>query len=33
MFVIKKKPAEGLSKPELWSPEFNNFVRRCLTVD
>lgn len=33
MFVIKKKPAEGLSKPELWSPEFNNFVRRCLTID
>ena len=19
--------------PEKWSPEFNNFVKRCLTVD
>lgn len=33
MFVIKKKPAEGPTKPELWSTEFNNFIRKCLTVD
>ena len=33
MFVIKKSPAQGLTNPDKWSPEFNNFVRRCLTID
>lgn len=33
MFVIQKKPAQGLTIPEKWSPEFNNFVKRCLTLD
>jgi serine/threonine kinase 4 len=31
MFAIQKNPPRGLSKPELHSPEFNRFVRRCLT--
>eukprot|EP00742_Colponemidia_sp_Colp-10_P001119 GILJ01001209.1.p1 GENE.GILJ01001209.1~~GILJ01001209.1.p1 ORF type:complete len:451 (-),score=53.86 GILJ01001209.1:189-1541(-) len=33
MFVIQKKPANSLTQPERWSPEFNAFVSRCLTVD
>ena len=33
MFVIQKKPAQGLTQPDKWSPEFNGFVRRCLTLD
>ena len=33
MFVIQKNPAQGLTQPEKWSPEFNNFIKRCLTVD
>lgn len=33
MFVIKQKPATGLTDPTRWSPEFNRFVSRCLTVD
>ncbi len=33
MFVIQRKPAQGLTIPEKWSTEFNNFVKRCLTLD
>lgn len=33
MFVIKKSPAQNLTNPDRWSPEFNNFVRKCLTID
>jgi serine/threonine kinase 4 len=33
MFVIQRKPAQGLTIPEKWSPEFNNFIKRCLTLD
>jgi serine/threonine kinase 4 len=33
LFAIKNKPPNSLSKPELWSQEFNNFVGKCLTVD
>ena len=33
MFVIKNKPCQGLTHEEQWSPEFNNFVRKCLTLD
>ena len=31
--VIVQKPPKGLSFPEKWSPEFNDFVSKCLTVD
>ena len=33
MFAIKSNPPQGLSDPSIWSPDFNNFVRRCLTYD
>jgi serine/threonine kinase 4 len=33
MFLIKEKPPRGLTKPDKWSPEFNNFIQRCLIVD
>jgi serine/threonine protein kinase len=33
MFVIKNNPPHGLTKPDLWSADFNAFVNRCLTVD
>jgi serine/threonine kinase 4 len=33
MFVIRKKPAQELTQPEKWSMEFQNFVKKCLTVD
>lgn len=33
MFLIPKKPPQGLSEPSKWSVEFNNFVNRCLTID
>lgn len=33
MFVIKSNPPKGLTNPDKWSTEFNNFVKRCLTVD
>ena len=33
MFVIKSNPPEGLTQPEKWSVEFNNFVKKCLTID
>ena len=33
MFVIKNNPPTGLTNPEQWSSEFNNFVSKCLTVD
>ena len=33
MFAIKNNPPQGLTDPEKWSPEFNAFVSRCLTVD
>jgi serine/threonine kinase 4 len=33
MFVIQKKPAQSLTQPDRWSPDFNNFVKRCLTLD
>lgn len=33
MFLIPKKPPQGLSEPTKWSKEFNNFVNRCLTID
>ncbi len=33
MFVIANKPAQGLSDPKQWSPEFNSFVSLCLKID
>ena len=33
MFIIPRQPPKGLSQPEKWSQEFNNFVSRCLIVD
>ena len=33
MFVIQKKPAQGMTNPDKWSPEFNRFVQKCLTID
>ena len=33
MFVIQKNPARGLTEPHKWSNEFNDFVRKCLTID
>ena len=33
MQIIKSKPAKGLTDPSKWSDMFNDFVKRCLTVD
>jgi len=33
MFVIKRSPAQSLTNPDKWSPEFNNFIKKCLTID
>ncbi|CAD8162029.1 unnamed protein product [Paramecium octaurelia] len=33
MFAIKNNPPIGLTKPELWSKEFNQFVKACLKVE
>lgn len=33
MFAIKNSPPQNLSDPKKWSIEFNNFVRKCLTLD
>ena len=36
-FLVMKKiissPPKGLTKPNQWSKEFNDFVRKCLTFD
>ena len=33
LIKIKKYPPKGLTKPEKWSNEFNDFVSKCLNVD
>eukprot|EP01066_Platyproteum_vivax_P012161 Platyproteum_vivax@DN5525_c0_g1_i1.p1 len=33
MFHIVRTPADGLSKPQNWSPQFNEFVSGCLTLE
>jgi serine/threonine kinase 4 len=33
MFVIQKNPARTLTETNKWSNEFNDFVRKCLTID
>lgn len=30
LFVIQNKPPTGLTDPSLWSPEFNDFVKKCF---
>ena len=36
-FLVMKKilnnPPKGLTKPELWSKDFNNFVQKCLIIE
>ena len=36
-FLVMKKilnnPPKGLTKPELWSKDFNDFVSKCLIID
>lgn len=32
MFAIKNNPPQGLTNPEKWSKEFNDFVKACLKV-
>mmetsp|Transcript_4673 Transcript_4673/g.4574 ORF Transcript_4673/g.4574 Transcript_4673/m.4574 type:complete len:275 (+) Transcript_4673:619-1443(+) len=33
MFTIQRSPAQSLTEPRKWSPEFNDFVSKCLTID
>lgn len=33
MLYIPIHPPQTLTLPENWSPEFNSFIKRCLTVD
>ncbi|XP_069815195.1 myosin-IIIa isoform X2 [Dendropsophus ebraccatus] len=33
LFKIPRNPPPTLRQPELWSPEFNNFISKCLTKD
>ena len=33
MFVIKNNPPTGLTNQSQWSESFNDFVKKCLTVD
>lgn len=33
MYAIQKHPPQSLTKPDKWSNEFNNFIKRCLKVD
>lgn len=33
MFVIQKNPARGLTEPQKWTAEFNDFVSKCLIID
>ncbi|XP_004716170.1 myosin-IIIa [Echinops telfairi] len=33
LFKIPRNPPPKLRKPELWSPEFNDFISKCLTKD
>ena len=30
---IRKSPAKGLSKPQNWSDEFNDFISKCLNFN
>ncbi|XP_077124534.1 myosin-IIIa [Ranitomeya variabilis] len=33
LFKIPRNPPPTLCQPELWSPEFNDFISKCLTKD
>lgn len=33
MLMIKRNPPSGFTKPEDYSPEFNDFVKQCLTIN
>ncbi|NXN12162.1 MYO3A protein, partial [Indicator maculatus] len=33
LFKIPRNPPPTLQQPELWSPEFNDFISKCLTKD
>lgn len=33
MKKIRENPPKGLTAPDKWSPAFNDFVKKCLTVD
>jgi serine/threonine protein kinase len=33
IFMIPSRPPPKLTEPERWSPEFNDFVAKCLTKD
>ncbi|XP_070457009.1 myosin-IIIa isoform X11 [Equus przewalskii] len=33
LFKIPRNPPPKLRKPEMWSPEFNDFISKCLTKD
>ncbi|XP_039609847.1 myosin-IIIa isoform X1 [Polypterus senegalus] len=33
LFKIPRNPPPSLRQPELWSPEFNDFIYKCLTKD
>ena len=33
IFSIQSNPPQSLSCPQSWSQEFNNFVKKCLTID
>ena len=33
MFAIKQNPPKSLTRPTLWSSDFNSFVSLCLTLD
>ena len=33
MFAIQNRPPKGLSDPQLWSSEFNDFVQKCLSYN
>jgi len=33
MFLIRKKPPQGLSDSNSWSPEYNDFISKCLIVE
>lgn len=33
LFAIKANPPQGLTDPTLWSDEFKDFVKKCLSVD
>ena len=33
MLLIPLQPPQSLTQPENWSSDFNNFIKRCLTID